>query len=109
MKKQVRRSDRLGKLITILGYLILFWLQKQERPKDVGRLHRFKATPKDLFPSTSIHQLVDATIGFNFMSFMEIYSEYHQIIMHLKDEEKISFTIEEGTFWYTRIPFGLKK
>lgn len=42
------------------------------------------------------------------MSFMDAYSNYHQIYIHLRNEEKIAFIIEEMTFFYTRMPFGLK-
>lgn len=42
------------------------------------------------------------------MSLLDAYSGYHQTRMLLKDEKKTSFIIEEGTFYYTSIPFGLK-
>lgn len=66
------------------------------------------ATPKDCFPLRSIDLIVDATVGFKVMRFMDAYLGYQQIRMHLRDEEKTSFIIEDETYCYTRIPFGLK-
>lgn len=45
-------------------------------------------TPKDCFPLPNIDQLVNATIGFKVMSFMDAYLGYHQIRMHQMNEEK---------------------
>lgn len=65
-------------------------------------------TLKDYFPLPNIDQLVDTTTRFKVMSFMDAYSSYHKIYIHPKDEDKIAFIIEEGTFCYTRMPFRLK-
>ena len=50
-----------------------------------------KVCPKDNYPLPSIDQLVDATSGFNLMSFMDAFSNYNQICIAEEDEEKISF------------------
>lgn len=67
-----------------------------------------RVTPKDFFPLPSIDQLVDATAGFESMNFMDAYSDYHKIQLCPRDEEKTSFITEDGTFFYTRMHFGLK-
>lgn len=68
-----------------------------------------KSTPRDCFPLPSINQLVYATTGVNLISsFMDAYSGYYQIKMHLEDEEKPSFIIEDGCFFYRRMSFELK-
>lgn len=46
---------------------------------------------KDCFPLPSNDQLVDTTVGFNLMIFLNAYFGYHQIKMHLEYEEKTSF------------------
>ena len=50
-----------------------------------------KACPKDSFPLTRIDQLVDATSGNQLFSFMDAYSWYNQIPMHVPDQEYTSF------------------
>ena len=67
-----------------------------------------KACPKDCYPLPRIDLLVDATAGHSLLSFMDAYSRYNQIRMHLGDEEKTSFTTNWGTYCYRVMPFGLK-
>lgn len=74
------------------------------------RLHECKQEYSKIFFSLpSINQLVDTTIEFNLLTFIDAYSGYHQMLMHSKEEEKTSFIVKEGTFFYTCMPFGLKK
>lgn len=42
------------------------------------------------------------------LSFMDAFSGYHQILMHLWDQEHTSFVTNKGTDYYTSKPFGLK-
>ena len=67
-----------------------------------------KACPKDSYPLSNIDQLMDATSGFQLMSFMDAFSDYNQIWMAKEDEEKTSFIIDRGTYCYKIMPFGLK-
>ena len=67
-----------------------------------------KACPKDHFPLPKIDQLVDATIGYQRLSFLDTCSGYNQIPMHSEDEEKTSFITPRGLFVYKVMPFGLK-
>ncbi|RDX78659.1 hypothetical protein CR513_41033, partial [Mucuna pruriens] len=67
-----------------------------------------KACPKDSYPLPSIDRLVDNVAGFTFLSFMDAYSGYNQIRMHMQDEEKTTFITDEGAFCYKVMPFGLK-
>lgn len=61
--------------------------------------------PKDYFPLPIIDKLFDVTIGFCLMIFLNAYSNYHQIRIHLEDEEKTSFITKEyhllhqNAFW----------
>ncbi|XP_016199940.1 uncharacterized protein LOC107640949 [Arachis ipaensis] len=47
-----------------------------------------KACPKDSFPLPNIDALVDAASGYRYLSFMDAYSGYNQILMHQPDEKK---------------------
>lgn len=67
-----------------------------------------KACPKDHFPLPKIDQLVDATIGYQRLSFLDTCSGYNQIPMHPEDEEKTRFITPRGLFVYKVMPFGLK-
>lgn len=40
-----------------------------------------KACPKDSFPLPQIDQLIDATVGYQLLSFMDAYLGYNQIWM----------------------------
>ncbi|XP_059635424.1 uncharacterized protein LOC132277602 [Cornus florida] len=67
-----------------------------------------KACPKDSFPLLRIGQMVDATTGYERLTFLDAYSGYNQIPMELIDEDKASFVTERGTYCYKVMPFGLK-
>ena len=67
-----------------------------------------KACPKDSFPLPRIDQLVDATSGHELLSFMDAYSRYNQIPMHVSDQEHTSFIIDHELYCYKVMPFGLK-
>ncbi|KAK1580997.1 hypothetical protein Q3G72_002138 [Acer saccharum] len=67
-----------------------------------------KACPKDSFPLPRIDQLVNATAEHETLSFMDAYSGYNHIRMHKPDEEKTAFTTDQGLYYYTVMPFGLK-
>lgn len=67
-----------------------------------------KACPKDDFPLPRIDHLIDSTSGCELLSFLDAYSGYHQINMCKEDEEKNSFITPYGTYYYVKMPFGLK-
>ncbi|XP_059635648.1 uncharacterized protein LOC132277823 [Cornus florida] len=67
-----------------------------------------KACPKDSFPLPKIDQMVDATTGFERLTFVDAYSGYNQIPMNQEDEEKTVFITKKGTYCYRVMPFGLK-
>src|SRR3989337_2880317 len=67
-----------------------------------------KACPKDPFPLLLIDQIVDSTSGCDLLSFLDAYSGYHHIFMSKEDEEKTAFIIPCGTYYFVRMPFGLK-
>ena len=67
-----------------------------------------KAYPKDSFSLSRIDQLMDATSGNQLFSFMDAYSGYNQIPMHVPDQEHTSFITDRGLYYYKVMPFGLK-
>ncbi|GKA21799.1 reverse transcriptase domain-containing protein [Tanacetum coccineum] len=67
-----------------------------------------KACPKDLYPLSKIDWKIESLMGFNYKYFLDAYKGYHQIQMTKKDEDKMAFHTDEGVFYYTKIPFGLK-
>ncbi|XP_071901028.1 uncharacterized protein [Coffea arabica] len=67
-----------------------------------------KACPKDCFPLPRIDRLVDSTVGFDVLCFLDAFKGYHQIEMAEEDRENTSFITEEGTYCYRTMPFGLK-
>nr|KYP68692.1 Transposon Ty3-G Gag-Pol polyprotein [Cajanus cajan] len=67
-----------------------------------------KACPKDAYPLPYIDRLVDGASGHSVFNFLDAYSGYNQIKMHLADEEKTAFITESVNFCYKVMPFGLK-
>lgn len=67
-----------------------------------------KAYHKDSFHLPCIDSLVDATSGFKYLSFMDVFSGYNQIKMYQSDEGKIAFVTDQGLYCYRFMPFGLK-
>jgi hypothetical protein len=67
-----------------------------------------KACSMDPLSLPRIDQLVDSTSGFAYLSFMDAFSSYNQIIMHPDDEEKTAFVTDQGLFCYKVMPFGLR-
>ncbi|PKA65476.1 RNA-directed DNA polymerase like [Apostasia shenzhenica] len=52
--------------------------------------------------------MVDRTFEYEVMSFLDVFSGYHQIRMAKEDEEKTAFITDFGTYCYNVMPFGLK-
>ena len=67
-----------------------------------------KACPKDSFPLPRTDRLVDSTAGHELLSFMDAYSDYNQIPMHLPNQKHTSFVTNLGYYCYKVMSFGLK-
>ena len=67
-----------------------------------------KACPKDSFPLPRIDQLVDVTSGHALLSFIDAYSRYNQIPLHVPDQEHTSFITDRGLYCYKVMRLGLK-
>jgi hypothetical protein len=67
-----------------------------------------KTCPKDEYPLARICQIVDSTATCELLSFLGMYSGYHQISLVRDDEEKTSFIMTFGIFYYTKMAFGMK-
>ena len=65
------------------------------------------ATKNDHFPLPFIDQILDRLAGSSYFCFLDGYSGYNQIAIHLNDQEKTTFTCPLGTFVFRRMPFGL--
>nr|GFA27914.1 reverse transcriptase domain-containing protein [Tanacetum cinerariifolium] len=50
----------------------------------------------------------ESVMGFRYKCFLDAYKGYHQIQMAEEDEEKTAFYTDQGTYCYTKMPFGLK-
>ena len=67
-----------------------------------------KAYPKDCYPLPKVDILVDSAMGYEILCFLDAFKGYHQIGMSQEDQEKTAFYTDQGTYYYTTIPFGLK-
>jgi hypothetical protein len=66
-----------------------------------------KATRKDHFPLPFIDEMLERLANHSFFCYLDGYSGYHQIPIHLDDQSKTTFTCPYDTFAYRRMSFGL--
>nr|GEY01122.1 reverse transcriptase domain-containing protein [Tanacetum cinerariifolium] len=66
-----------------------------------------EATHKDHFPLPFMDQMLERLARNQYYCFLDGFSEYFQIPIDPKDQEKTTFTCPYGTFAYRRMPFGL--
>jgi hypothetical protein len=66
-----------------------------------------KATKKDHFPLPFIGEMLERLANHAYFCFLDGYSGFMQIPIHLDDQHKTTFTCPYGTFAYRRMPFGL--
>ncbi|GKD32251.1 reverse transcriptase domain-containing protein [Tanacetum coccineum] len=66
------------------------------------------ACPKDCYPLPEIDWKIESLCGYPFKCFLDAYKGYHQIKMSKEDEEKMTFTTNQGIFCYSKMSFGLK-
>ncbi|GJY37717.1 reverse transcriptase domain-containing protein [Tanacetum coccineum] len=66
-----------------------------------------EATRKDHFPFSFMDQMLERLAGNEYYCFLDGFSDYFQIPVDPKDQEKTTFTSLYETFAYRRMPFGL--
>jgi hypothetical protein len=75
---------------------------------DVYRLSKAKQrTKKDHSPLPFIDEMLERLANHASFFFLDGYSVFMQILIHLDDQHKTTFTYPYGTFAYRRMPFGL--
>jgi hypothetical protein len=99
--KEVQHSDWIANLVLV--------------PKKNGKwrmcvdyMSLNKERLKDLFPLPRIDQVVDPTHGCELLSFLDVYSSYHQISLTEADQSATTFTTPFGYFCYIKMSFRLK-
>jgi len=66
-----------------------------------------KACQKDNFPLPPMEQTLQAVAGSKLMSFLDGFSGYNQVLVHLDDQLKMTFRTKWGAYAYQNMPFGL--
>ena len=66
-----------------------------------------EACPKDSFPLLRIDHIVDASTEHGMLSFLDPFSGYHLIPMHLPNAKKMAFITPHGLYCYNVMLFGL--
>jgi hypothetical protein len=66
-----------------------------------------KAIRKDHFPLPFIDEMLERLAKHSYFSFLDGYSGFMQVPIHLVDQQNTTFTCSYGTFAYRRMPFGL--
>lgn len=67
-----------------------------------------KACPDDRCPLPWIDAPIDSTSRYEFLSFKNAFSGYHQIRMKHQNQIHTSFKDPGATYYYNMMPFGLK-
>jgi alpha-N-acetylglucosamine transferase len=67
-----------------------------------------KHCSKDPFGLPRIDEVVDSTVSYEMLSFLDCYSSYHQISLREEDQIKTSFITPYDTYCYTTIQMCLK-
>ena len=62
---------------------------------------------KDNYPLPKMDHILQRVVGSQRMSMLDGFSGYNQVVVHLDDHEKTTFTTPWGTFMYAKMPFGL--
>jgi len=57
-----------------------------------------KAYPKDNYSMLKIDKLLDTIPTHPLLSFMDAFSQYHQIALHWEDQEKMIFITNRGLY-----------
>jgi hypothetical protein len=74
----------------------------------VDYTHLNKHCPKDHFGLPRIDQVVDSTVGYVLLCFLDCYLEYHQISLKEADQIKTAFITPYETYAYKTMSFELK-
>jgi hypothetical protein len=61
-----------------------------------------KCCPKDDCPFTRIDKIIDSATGCEMIALLDCFSGYHQIWLHIEDEEKTSFITPFDMYCYLR-------
>ena len=64
-------------------------------------------TVGDVYTLPRIQESLDALVGAQYFSTLDLASGYHQISMDPRDQHKTAFTTPFGLYEYTRMPMGL--
>jgi hypothetical protein len=51
--------------------------------------------------------ILQKVVGYSIISLLDGFYGYNQVLVHLDDQKKTTFTTPWGTFMYVKIPFGL--
>jgi hypothetical protein len=68
-----------------------------------------KHCSKDPFGLPRIDEVIDSTVSYELLSFLDCYSGYHQISLREEDQIKTSFIMPYGAYYYTTIQICLKE
>lgn len=80
--------------------------QKYRLVVDFRKLNSI--TIPDKYPIPEINEVLSHLGGNRFFSVIDLKSGFHQIPLREEDIEKTAFSINNGKFEFTRLPFGLK-
>jgi hypothetical protein len=81
-----------------LANVVMVWKKNEKLRMCINCTDLIKCCPKDDFPIARRDKIVDIAAGCKMMTLLDCFSGYHQIWLHKKDEEKMSFITPFGTY-----------
>ena len=82
--------------------------KKNGKLRDCINLKKVNAaTIRDHYPLPITDHVIERVAGAEAYSFLDGFSGYNQISIDPKDQHKMAFASERGTFAYRVMPFGL--
>jgi len=113
IEKEVNRLYKYGIIVPIhfsewLSNLVLVRKKTEEIRLSIDFTNLNKVSLKDNYPLSKMDHVLQRVVGSFRMSLVDRYSGYNQILVHRGDQLKTTFKTPQGTFMYSKIPFGLK-
>jgi hypothetical protein len=66
------------------------------------------STKKDIYPLPFTDEVINTIVGHEVYTFLDNFLVFHQISITPKDQHKIAFVTNLGTFMWVVMPFGVK-
>jgi hypothetical protein len=112
IEKEVRKQFDTKIIMALIfskwvANLVPVWKKNGEIRLCVDFQNLNRVSLNENYPLTKMDYIMQKVVGSQKMSMLDGFSGYNQIMVHLDDQEKTTFTTPWGTFMYMKTPFGI--